>query len=283
MKPRKPRKLTPCITRVVLACCACMLAACSATNVAQDSGLTRTDVSGPPFVLATWSKGLGGPASALHIYIEGDGRAFTGSRVSNNPTPRKAIGLRLASADPSPAVLYIARPCQFTKVPLPVHCSPRFWSNERYSETVLGAIEDVIQWAHRKWKQASLTPPPVVLVGFSGGGTIATLLADRDYEIFGLVTVAANLDLSAWTTHHGVAPLDGSLNPADLEPTRKSHLRQHHHVGSADTVVPRAIVESYIAKRGLAPSAMRIHAGFNHECCWESRWPELVCEVSPQC
>ncbi len=50
------------------------------------------------------------------VYIEGDGRAYVNRRTpSNDPTPGNPMALRLALADPSLRVLYLGRPCQYTR------------------------------------------------------------------------------------------------------------------------------------------------------------------------
>ena len=53
----------------------------------------------------------------------------------------------------------------------------------------------------------------VILIGHSGGGALAVLLAPSVPEVTGVMTIAANLDTRAWTELHGYAPLDNSLNP----------------------------------------------------------------------
>ena len=54
----------------------------------------------------------------------------------------------------------------------------------------------------------------LVWLGYSGGGTLAMLLAPRFDQTTDVVTVAANLDIDAWTDRHGYSRLSGSLNPA---------------------------------------------------------------------
>src|SRR5262245_4836743 len=81
--------------------------------IARGAGLARAEIDAPPFRLAAWSR-VSEPGAPLRIYIEGDGRAWlTRQQRSDDPTPRNAIGLRLASADMSPNVAYLARPCQY--------------------------------------------------------------------------------------------------------------------------------------------------------------------------
>jgi pimeloyl-ACP methyl ester carboxylesterase len=58
----------------------------------------------------------------------------------------------------------------------------------------------------------------LTLVGYSGGGTIAVLLAARRSDVAEVITVAANLDVGYWTQRDGLSPLTGSLDPAGGNP-----------------------------------------------------------------
>ena len=49
----------------------------------------------------------------------------------------------------------------------------------------------------------------VTFVGYSGGGVLAVLIAERLDNVAGVITVGANLDTDAWTEHHGYLPLTG--------------------------------------------------------------------------
>ncbi len=52
----------------------------------------------------------------INIYIEGDGFAWVSrKKKSLDPTPKTPMALKLASMDGSSNVIYIARPCQYTK------------------------------------------------------------------------------------------------------------------------------------------------------------------------
>ena len=53
----------------------------------------------------------------VNIYIEGDGRAWLNkNRPSLDPTPKNSLALKLAEIDPAPNVIYLARPCQYSKL-----------------------------------------------------------------------------------------------------------------------------------------------------------------------
>ena len=140
----------------------------------------------------------------------------------------------------------------------------------RYGDAVLDAVSAAIDQIKND------TAANVLLVGFSGGGTIATLLAARRSDIAAVITVAANLDTRYWTDLHGVTPLTGSANPAALGAALR-HIPQLHYTGAQDRVVPSAVVRSYLAAAGLpAQDHLVVVPGFDHHCCWAERWPQLL-------
>jgi pimeloyl-ACP methyl ester carboxylesterase len=110
------------------------------------------------------------------------------------------------------------------------------------------------------------------LVGHSGGGVIATLLAQRRNDIDTLVTVASPLALQAWVQHHLVSPLTGSLDPAtSVMPVLVA--KAVHFAGEKDTVVPPAVIDVFVRTQGGRMVGL---ADQDHECCWASAWPRLL-------
>src|SRR5690606_28568542 len=87
----------------------------------------------------------------------------------------------------------------------------------------------------------------VVLIGFSGGGTIARLMAPEVPGLIGLLTVNANLDVEEWAASHGYQPLSGSISPADA-PGLPPHILHVQAIGTRDSVVPPAVTASYAAR-----------------------------------
>jgi pimeloyl-ACP methyl ester carboxylesterase len=116
----------------------------------------------------------------------------------------------------------------------------------------------------------------VVLIGYSGGGTVAWLMSTHVTSVTAVVTIAANLDVRAWTELHGYSPLVGSLDPAGSD-RLPSRIRQWHLVGGNDRNVPPAIVAAVVARQ---PRAQFVEVpGFDHVCCWIERWPELLTQM----
>ena len=242
---------------------------------ASSGGLHEDGVKAGLFKLRIYHKGLESRPDRLVVYIEGDGFAWRRKGVlSSDPTPKNPVALKLAARDPRPAVLYIARPCQYLDSQDLEDCPSKYWSSHRYADEVISSINDVID---RSRKHAGAST--VDLVGYSGGGDIAALVAARRFDVSSLVTVVANLDIDAWTRLHDVSPLTGSLNSADIA-EHIQNIPQYHFVGASDNIVPMPVTESYL-KRITDRSHVMIEriTGFDHECCWADSWPELLCKA----
>jgi hypothetical protein len=198
------------------------------------------------FLLTTFHRGLKNVKKDLVVYIEGDGSAWKGKyRLSENPTPKNPVALKLAAKDTTDSILYIARPCMYLEQKLMPDCPEKFWSSHRYSEEVISSINQVIDRAIGMSLTNSLT-----IIGYSGGGTVAALIAARRNDVASLITIASNLDHKYWTDMHDISPLIGSLTPLDYA-NSLSTIEQIHFVGAKDKMVPRAIVESYLSKMPL--------------------------------
>lgn len=195
----------------------------------------------------------------LTVVIEGDGQAHDRrGRPTADPTPHKPVGRDIARAWPGGAA-WLGRPCQFVADRA---CAPADWTSARFSEaavTQLSAGIDALK--------ARAGADRVVLVGWSGGGVLATLLAARRDDVSGLVTIAAPLDLAAWTRSRGLTPLAG-LDPAALPPMPQ--LPQVHLAGAFDPVVrPQTTRET--ARRLAGPRGQVETWRETHQCCWARR------------
>jgi len=216
-------------------------------------------------------------ADTLTVYIEGDGLAWLSpTDVSADPTPRTPVALQMALRHPNSAVAYLARPCQYVPPADAQHCAPRFWTDARFAPEVVRATDQALTRLMQNVGARQL-----VLVGYSGGGAVAALVAARRKDVLRLVTVAGNLDHSAWTRWHKVTPLSGSLNPAD-EWERLQGVPQLHLAGALDTVVPPKLTQAYVDRypAGQRPQ-LRVLAGQDHGCCWAQDWPAPAAQVLP--
>ena len=243
-----------------------------ALALAGDGRLTRGSLDAGQFSLTIFYRGLDHQTDILAVYIEGDGYAWQQKEVlSTDPTPVDPVALKLTAKDPSPAVLYIARPCQYLSPEELKACSPKYWSTHRYAEEIIHSVNEAVDWGIRKSGASKIN-----LYGYSGGGAVAALVASRRTDVNRLITVAANLDHVLWTRLHGVSPLSDSLNPADATFKLKD-IPQVHFAGSEDKIVPLSILESYRGRfKENTKITLEVIPGFDHHCCWEDSWLDLL-------
>lgn len=240
-----------------------------ADRVAAQHQFSRVSLLARGFVLAAFMGPQTG-SGVLHVYIEGDGFAWaTRYRPSVNPTPVNPLALRLAVQDGQDAA-YLARPCQYS-VTLARDCNTRYWTSHRFSLEVIEAMDDAVTQLKTRTGASRL-----VLIGYSGGGTVAALVAARRKDVDRLVTVAGNLDHKAWTRLHNISALTGSLNPPD-EWRALAGVSQIHFIGQSDRIVPDEVYQSY---RRVFPEHVDIRAEYvlhaDHGCCWERAWLGLL-------
>lgn len=212
----------------------------------------------------------------LTVYIEGDGLAWLNTHsISTDPTPVNPLGLKLALNHPEGNAVYLARPCQYVGGITARSCNKDHWSDGRFSEEVITSMNDALNVLKAEFDATKLQ-----LIGFSGGGAIAALLAARRDDVTKLITVAGNLDHQAWTTYHKISPLTGSLNPTDYRQTL-TKIKQIHFVGSDDNIMPPFLAQNFVASLANSANAKVIAMpNQSHGCCWESIWAELMKKYS---
>lgn len=207
----------------------------------------------------------------LWVFLDGDGLPWVhgGTEVARDPTPRHPLGLELAVRTPG-FVLYLGRPCYFA-APSTRACDSALWTGARYGEAVVASLVAAVEAF-----AAGQDVHQIVLVGYSGGGTLAALMAPRLAPGVALVTVAGNLDVDAWTTLHGYVPLAQSLNPAAAPPLPRG-MAQIHLVGARDVNVPPRVAARYLAR--VPPEDVWSETDFDHVCCWMRAWPTIVTQL----
>jgi pimeloyl-ACP methyl ester carboxylesterase len=275
-------RLNPsCLTGVIV-CLAILVGGCAtptpqtrleaATALAANAHWEPIELPGRHFTLSGFvPAGEPRPADVVTVYFEGDGLAWQSPETpSDDPTPIHPVGLELALAHPGGAAAYVARPCQFRARMEPA-CVERYWTSARYAPDVVDDMNHAVDLIEQRVRASR-----VVLVGYSGGGALAALVAARRHDVALLVTVAGNVDLAAWTRTERLRPLNGSLDPADFVAALES-VRQLHFVGTDDVVVPPSVAHAFAARFPPATRPRIVEVdGFDHTCCWVQRWPALI-------
>jgi dienelactone hydrolase len=260
----------------LLSACATLDPRTRASMLAEHAGLRREEVQAGMFRLTTFSR-VTRVDTPLHVYIEGDGLAWVSrTQPSTDPTPRRATGLALAAADPAANVLYLARPCQFTPRSRDPHCGVTYWTGRRFAPEVVRAAEAAIDHY-----TAGLPGERLDLVGFSGGGALAVLVAAGRRDVESLRTVAGDLDTEYVNRLHQVSSMPESLNPIEAAP-RVADIAQLHFAGGADTVVPPAVAQRFIAATGGRCARLRTVPDLGHDGDWGRLWPTLLA-IPPAC
>lgn len=240
----------------------------SCATLRRIDGFETIRLKAGQFELAAWARVLK-PDRPLRIYIEGDGSAWIDRRTpSSDPTPLSDTVLGLARSDSYPNIVYLARPCQYVTSET---CRPYYWTSGRFAPEVIAAEESAVRQLMMKYHA-----PSVELVGYSGGGVVAALLAVRMPEVKRFVTVAGVLDHEAWTTLHGDTPLAGSLNPANYK-KKLEKIPQLHFIGARDKTVPSELTENFIKSYADQSNVQtNIVPNATHDQGWVKNWRRLI-------
>lgn len=239
---------------------------------AAEQGFSATTVQADAFRLAAFVRKSSDHGDSLSIYIEGDGAAWaTPYHPPRDPTPRTPISLELAAADASATVIYLGRPCQYLDPRALQDCDSAYWTERRFAPEVVAAYDAAINR-----QKSALAARRLRLVGYSGGGVLATLLAARRDDVELLITVAAPLAVAQWVAAHAASPLTGSLDPADLDQNVRLP-RSVHFAGGKDRVVPESVVQGFVRRKG---GQIETIPDFDHECCWVRDWSTLLRRVT---
>ncbi|VVE69465.1 esterase [Pandoraea captiosa] len=247
-----------------------------ADSLAAPAGLKREVLKAEDFRLTVFSR-ITRADKPLRIYIEGDGLAWVSrTEPSLDPTPVAATGLALAATDPSANVAYLARPCQFTPMEDNPRCDIAYWTGKRFAPEVVDAMDaEITQLAARTPGQS------LELIGFSGGGAIAVLIAARRRDVASLRTVAGNLDVEYVNRLHDVSAMPASRNPVDVA-RQVAKIPQIHFSSEQDKVVPPAVARRFAAAVSGACVRTVVVTGLAHDGDWQTRWKDLLAQT-PVC
>jgi len=207
--------------------------------------------------------------NTLRVYIEGDGLSWVSrTRVSNNPTPINPLAMKLFLKDKSSCKIYLARPCQYTN---DNRCEKKYWTSHRYSKEVLSSYLSALDLLKEKFLNKEFE-----LIGYSGGGAIATLISAKREDISFLLTVAGNIDHKYWTQKYNISSLYGSLNPPSFAKSLEK-IKQVHLIGGKDTIIESSIFYSYSSYfKDTSNIKHTVLKEFTHQKGWEENWIRIL-------
>ncbi|MEM7468282.1 MAG: hypothetical protein AAF387_15535 [Pseudomonadota bacterium] len=211
-------------------------------------------------------------SSPIHFYFDGDGRPWIqGKRIAKDPTSRSKVILDLMSNDSANKIL-IGRPCYYLReVKAFPNCKEKWWTSHRYGQTVVDILTSAIAQQINSYQ-----PTEVIFIGYSGGGTLAALVANQMEDVDVVITVAANLNVDAWIEHHGYTPLADSFD-AENFPILPARIRQYHLVGGKDGAVPPVVTKSVATRQSAAK--IITFPEFDHSCCWPKIWASTLADL----
>ncbi|MBO4369574.1 MAG: hypothetical protein J5803_05700 [Desulfovibrio sp.] len=259
-----------CAPSLLFFCISLLLTHCAGISMrekacleASSFGFSESILTLTPFPLFSLIRK--GNGDCLRVYIEGDGHAFLSPALpSSDPTPYYPVALWLAIHDPSPnPVVYLARPGQYLDGVQNV--SKAFWTDARYSEEVLTAYDEALDNLKENLGASKLT-----LVGFSGGGCVCTLLAERRCDVVFLGSIGGNINLHAWFEWKNLDPMPDSLDPMESVETIR-HIPQRHVIGTEDTQIPWEGLLAFCTACGQKASCQRI-PNMGHIGPWHNVW-----------
>lgn len=243
-----------------------------AQRIAAPAWMVKRQIPAGPFVLTAYER-IHDRGGAADVYIAGDGDVWESPREWElDPTPQNPVALHLASKDKADNVIYIAQPCQYSGMAdKEESCAPALWHTGRYSEDAVHSVGLALDEIARRYDLKGLH-----LIGYSGGGAIAAILAATRSDVLSLRTVAGVLDHKAQSDTLGSAPLSDSLNPVDYT-EKLSGIPQYHFIGGQDKYVPPAVLHSYLQK--MPPTRCvqyKMIQEAEYGVGWVDKWPELL-------
>lgn len=238
----------------------------NADKIANSHGFTSKLVRGGQFLIYTYQK-ITDSALPYYIYIEGDGFIIDRGTISKDPTPRNPLLITLASIDHRPNVIYIAKPCQYSLSTNRDVCNNSYWTGKRLSDDSVESINEVINKIAKN--------NDVNLIGFSGGGGLAALIAARNHKVKSIITIAGNLDHVAFNKLHHTEPMTASLNPIEYAKLI-NHIPQLHLSGAEDKIVPPIIAESFTEKSHSRCVHQKTYQGCSHAKGWSLIWGDII-------
>ncbi len=216
--------------------------------------------------------------TTLTVLIEGDGYSWKSRRQpSDDPTPLTPVLYSLSASLPIGNTVYLARPCQFVG-PKSRNCNHKVWTRDIFTSGIVSTMDEALSVLKAQYNATQLK-----LIGYSGGGVIAAVLAAQRSDVASLVTIAAPLDIDAFTSHHHTQSFpDRSLNPKDYA-DQLYDVPQLHLFGELDSIVPKSVADAFLEGLQASPCVeARVVAGADHMTGWGMMSPPLG-EIVTEC
>ncbi|HXA34899.1 MAG TPA: dienelactone hydrolase family protein [Steroidobacteraceae bacterium] len=280
MTRRRPASLgapRAALAGVALAMISFQLVGCAARRAFDpyrdlDSRYQAATVQGTQFAHAVVVPDGQKSAPTLWVFLEGDGQPWLdgGRRIASDPSPKIPMAFDLFKASAVPRA-YLGRPCYFRHA-RDVGCEPTLWTSARYGNAVVASTSAALEMLIREESARR-----VILVGYSGGGTLAYLLAPSIPAVSAVVSICGNLDIDAWTQAHGFVSLSKSGNPATA-PALDRSITQIVIVGGRDANVPPSSLRTFLNRQ--QPQEVWTYEDHDHVCCWRRDWPSILDRIS---
>ena len=291
------RSTIPLLTALLLILCSCAGSLgkleptdrlAQANAQARSGGFSHVFWPSKPHPLWSYTRLKGKGSDPVYVYIEGDGvlqiKKYGQTFLTDDPSPSPQLPLMLASwhanVEPEDNIVYMARPCQFTVTTGLDRCQKMDWLKGRYSPKSLESFNSALDALRLR------LPPHATfhLIGYSGGGTLAMMLANERTDIARVTTLAANLDHEAFFKIH-----EETYPPPPFSvishPEKISMIPQLHIIGTQDQIVPESITQAYLSKLKAYASNAPVHLkridGLDHHNVerWQKVWQELLSQV----
>ena len=206
------------------------------------------------------------------IYLEGDGLVINKyGEVALDPTPTDPMALRLASIDKRHVTkIVINRPFHYIKSK---HSDSRYWTTARYAPEVIQSILEVLRNCQKQFHFKTIE-----IVAYSGGASVALLLAPHLENIEQITSFAGNLDHKSWARYHNAGPLFESLDPLKNKAVL-GHIPQVHFLGTIDENTTIDLGKQYKQQIDTNKVTIVTVEEFDHDSNWPSVWQEQLMKL----
>lgn len=227
-----------------------LLSGCAGAHWVAPDDFQYMPIKTEYYEIATWQKINNPKNNHIHIYIEGDGRAFDAyGQPTDNPTPHGTLVRDLAAQDNFDNVVYVARPCQFI---MDKNCSASDWTYGRFSQKIIDAESRAIKQIAKNKK--------ITIIGYSGGAMVSGLIIKQNPKLKfeKWITIAGVLNHKKWTEYFGDKPLNESIDMETLP-----NIAQIHFVGGRDKVVPYDLAKTWADEKDISLILNASHNDFS--------------------